>query len=1040
MKNILKIWLVAILLMTQITMTKGQIYLDPKAAVEARVNDLLPRLTAQEKLSYIGGSNGFYIRAISRLKIPEIKMSDGPVGARNDGNTTAYPAGILTASTWDTTLVARLGHALGKDCRSRGTHILLAPGLNIYRAPMCGRNFEYFGEDPYLSARMAVGYIKGLQSERVVATAKHFAANNQEWDRNNVSSDVDERTFQEIYMPAFKAAVVEAKAGSVMCSYNLINGTWASENHHLLTDILKDDWKFDGFVMSDWGATHHGKEAALAGLDLEMPAGDNMNSTNLSPLISAGIVPQSLIDDKVRRILRVLFRFGFFDKTQKDTNIPADYAPNAQVALDLARGGIVLLKNQNSILPLDKSAVKSIAVIGQNANAWVAGGGSSLTTPFHHVSILDGIKAVAGNSIAVSYDPGFGDDISSYANSVFYTNSTLTTRGLTASYFVNKTLTGTPAKTQTDTQVNFSWGQNAPSVAGIPVDNFSIRWTGVIKVPTTGDYTFYLRSDDGSRLWINTTQIINQWNDQAATTKQTTMRLTKDVIYNVKLEYYESALDAEVKMGFKLLGFSDSPAVIAAKNADVAVVCIGFDNNTEGEGFDRPFNLPNYQDSLVNAISRVNSNTIVILNAGGNVATDTWIGNAKALLHAWYTGQEGGTAIGEILFGITNPSGKLPVSFEKKWEDNPVFNSYYDPDGDKHVAYTEGLMVGYRYYDTRNVKPLFPFGFGLSYTSFEYDNLQITPNATDEPNSVRVSFDVTNTGGVAGAEVAQLYMRQPDAKVERPYKELKGFSKVLLNPGEKQTITLKLDSASFSYFKIKKRAFGYDAGNFEIQVGSSSADIRLKGTLALSLKDVTNPEIVSLTPANNSSEVQVSNTFSMTFSEPVYYNTDKIIRIKEFATDQLVENISLASVKGMGSDILLFTNNTPLKAGFRYYIEVDQSTFLDYSDNSFAGIPDKYAWNFTVSVTSAKSLEDMEAALNIYPNPANDRIIMENFPDTSIPTDVDILDVTGCKVDSFKLSAHQTTYEYKSTTLKSGIYFIKVSAKSGSLIKKLVKE
>lgn len=1028
-----------VLLFSALSNVMGQIYLDPKVPVEDRVNDLLPRMTSNEKLDYIGGYNSFYIRPIARLKIPEIKMSDGPVGARNDGKTTAYPAGILTASTWDTTLVSRLGHALGKDCRSRGTHILLAPGLNIYRAPMCGRNFEYFGEDPYLAARMAVGYIKGLQSERVVGTAKHYAANNQEWDRYSVSSDVDERTLQEIYMPAFKASVIEAKAGSVMCSYNLINGTWASENKHLLTEILKDQWKFDGLVMSDWGATHHGKEAALAGLDLEMPAGDYMNSKNLAPLIASGTIPQSVIDDKVARILRILFRFGFFDKPQKDSSIPADYAPNAQVALDLARGGIVLLKNQNSTLPLEKGAIKSIAVIGPNADAYVAGGGSSGTDPFHPVTILSGIKAIAGSDITITYDPGNGDDASAYKNSVFYTDNTLTKKGLNASYFPNKTLSGIAAKTQVDLHVNFSWGTNAPSVAGIPVDNFSVRWTGVIQVPVTGDYDFFVRSDDGSRLYVNNSLLVNQWNDQAATTKQATLHLTKDVIYPVKLEYYESAVDAEMKMGYTLIGSSESSAVLAAKNADVAVVCVGFNSSTEAEGFDRTFEMPNHQDSLINQISRVNPNTIVILNAGGNVATSNWIGNVPALLHAWYPGQEGGTAIGEILFGLVNPSGKLPVSFEKKWEDNPTFKSYYDPNKDKHVAYTEGLMVGYRYYDTKNVEPLFPFGYGLSYTNFVYSNLQITPDNTDNPNVVRVSFDLSNTGGVAGAEVAQLYIGQAASKVFRPIKELKGFSKVTLNPGETRNVSIKLDSASFSYFKEKKNAFGYDAGNYEIYVGGSSRDIQLQGSLALSVKDTTDPEVVLLSPANNSADAKASNTFSMTFTEPVYFNSDKQIHLKDYKTDKLIENISVTTLKGMGTKIITFKNNILLKNGVRYYIDMDQSTFMDYSDNSFAGILNKDEWNFMVNTTAVVNLKDQEASITVYPNPTTGMVMIENLPDQISNTELEIRDVTGRKVESYWLAAHQTQFDYNASGLKSGIYLIQISTPEGKLIRKLMK-
>lgn len=1039
MNWISKIAVLIFLIISQISISKAQIYLDTKASVEDRVNDLLPRLTAEEKLSYIGGINNFYIQAIPRLSIPEIKMSDGPVGVRTFGKTTAYPAGILTAATWDTILVSRLGHALGKDARSRGVHILLAPGMNIYRAPMCGRNFEYFGEDPFLASRMAVGYIKGVQSEHVVATAKHFVANNQEWDRYNVSSDMDDRTLQEIYLPAFKAAVTEGNAGCVMSSYNLVDGTWASENKNILTDILKNDWKFPGFVMSDWGATHNGKNSALAGLDLEMPSGANMNSTNLSPLISSGIVPQSIIDDKVRRILRVIIRFGFLDRPQTDTSIPNDYAPNDQVALDLARGGIVLLKNENSTLPLDKSAVKTIAVIGKNANAWVTGGGSSYTDPFHYVTILDGIKAAAGSGVTVNYQEGAGNETNAYSNSVFYTDNTLATKGLTGAYFANKTLSGSATKVQVDQMVNFSWGANAPGVSGIPADNFSVRWTGVMKAPATGDYVFYLRSDDGSRLYIDNSLLINQWNDQVATTKHASIHFVKDQIYNLKLEYYESAQDAEIRMGYALLDYANSPAVLAAKNADAAVVCVGFDSNSESEGSDRSFQLPDLQDSLINAIARVNPKTIVIVNAGGNVATASWIDNADALLQAWYAGQEGGKAIGEILFGITNPSGKLPVSFEKKWEDNPVFNSYYDPDGDKHVFYSEGLMLGYRYYDTKNVEPLFPFGFGLSYTTFDYSNLKISPSITDEPNSVTVSFNVTNTGGVPGAEVAQLYVHQAVAPVIRPDKELKGFSKVFLNPGETQTVTLKMDSTSFSYYKDSKKSFGYDPGIFQILVGASSKDIRLQGNLTLRTKDNTNPKIITLSPANNSTDALPLTTFTMTFSEPVFYDLNKTIRLKHYATNQLIEAIDTATISGMGTNTLTFTNKTELINTYRYYIEFDQGTFVDLNNNPCDAIIDKNTWNFVVTVTGAKKIENAPE-LKIYPNPANDQIMMENFPKSPAPSTVEILDLTGRKVEGFLVPANQSGYKYNCTELKPGIYFIRVASMAGSSIHKLVKE
>jgi hypothetical protein len=356
------------------------------------------------------------------------------------------------------------------------------------------------------------------------------------------------------------------------------------------------------------------------------------------------------------------------------------------------------------------------------------------------------------------------------------------------------------------------------------------------------------------------------------------------------------------------------------------------------------------------------------------------------------------------------------------------------------VAYSEGLMLGYRYYDTKNVQPLFPFGFGLSYTTFDYSNLAITPDSTNDPNSVRVSFDISNTGGVAGAEVAQLYIGEPDAKVERPLKELKGFSKVFLNPGEKKTVTLKLDSASFSYFKINKMAFGYDADHFDISVGASSKDIRLTGTLALSKKDNTNPEIVSLTPENHSDQEQKLNTFTIGFSEPVYFNNSKVINLRDYTTGSLVEKIDASTIEGKGSNSITFTNKVQLKSGVKYYIEMPDSSFLDYSDNPCASISDKEEWNFMANVTSAENLSDQDAALVIYPNPAGDKIIMANFPANPLPSNVDLLDMTGRKVDGFILPANQTRYEYNSAALKSGVYFIRFHSNSGILNKKLIKE
>lgn len=809
------------------TFSFSQVYKDPKASVEERANDLLSKMTLDEKIDYIGGYHAFYIRGIDRLGLPEIKMSDGPVGTRNDGKTTAYPASILSAATWDTALVNKLGIALGKDARARGVHILLAPGVNIYRAPMAGRNFEYFGEDPYLSSRMAVSYINGVQSQHVVATVKHYAGNNQEWDRNNVSSDIDERTLQEIYLPAFKAAVTEAHVGAVMNSYNLVNGVHATQNNHLNNEILKGQWKFDGILMSDWVATYDGVAAAKGGLDLEMPSGKFMNRQNLLPAIQNGSLSEEVINDKVRRILRIIFRFGFYDNPQKDVLLPLDNPENAKVALDLASEGIVLLKNEKKILPLSKD-IKSIAVIGPNADVYVAGGGSSYTQPFHFVSLLQGIKNIAPN-VKLTYVRGTPSPVEEHAEaSVFYTAEGSNEQGLKAEYFNNKTLEGSPVVMRTEKTINHIWS-GKPDINGIGADNFSIRYTGVIRPQNTGNYKLGVKGDDGYRLFVNGQKLIDEWHDQGANLKTTSLLLEAGKEYKINLEYYENGGTAQITFAYYQEVFDFSEAIAAAKNADAVIFSVGFNTGTEGEGSDRSFELPESQDSLISAVAKANSNSVVVLNAGGNVLMEKWLLSVKGLLHAWYPGQEGGTAVAEILFGKTNPGGKLPASFEKRWEDNPTFNNYYDDDKDKHVQYKEGLNIGYRYYDKSNVQPLFPFGFGLSYTSFSYSNLKVSTKG----KTTTVTFTLKNKGKIDGADVAQVYVHQQKSSLARPENELKGFQKVFLRAGESKTVSINLYEDSFKYYNDQLNQWILEPGKFDILVGNSSKNILLRNTISL---------------------------------------------------------------------------------------------------------------------------------------------------------------------------------------------------------------
>ena len=811
----------------------AQVYKDATASVDSRGADLLGRMTLEEKIDYIGGYRGFYIRGIERLGVPEIKLTDGPVGTHKDGRSTAYPAGVLSASTWNRSLVYELGKQLGRDSRARAVHVLLGPGVNILRAPMCGRNFEYFTEDPYLNAETACAYVSGLQEQGVVATLKHYAANNQEWDRNNVSSDIDERTLHEIYLPVFKAAIQKAKAGSVMDSYNPVNGVHATQNGYLNNTVLRDMWGFDGVVMSDWSATYDGVEAANGGLDLEMPRAKCMNRDVLIPAIKDGRVSESTINDKVRRILRMIFANGFFENEQHDPSVPMDNPDGAAAALELAREGIVLLKNEGELLPV-KSGVKRIAVIGPNANSYISGGGSSYTFPFHSVSLLDGIREQAGDNIEILYSPGLPTLPETVQQSVFYTAPGSDVRGLKAEFYNNPRLRGEPVDTHIDSIVNIANGYHiATENHGLPYDHCSMRWSGVVRPEKTADYRFVVRGFDGFRLKVDDKQVINEWRDQGITLREVVLPLEAGKEYPVELEYFANVHPVDVSFGWREdRQLFDEAAALAAK-ADIAIVSIGFNESLERESNDRPFELPEYQDCLVNRVIDANPNTAVLVNAGSNADLSKWQHRAPALVYMWYPGQEGGTAAAEILFGKVNPSGKLPVTFEKRREDNPAYPYYYDEDGDKRVSYGEGLLVGYRHYDTKGVQPNFAFGFGKSYTTFRFSDLKVKNESAKGKPLYNVSFNVTNTGTRDGKEVAQVYIRPIGAKVFRPYKELKGYDKKMIKAGETVRFDIRLDAEAFAYYKTEIHDFGYDPGEYEILVGNSSDNILLRKTVKI---------------------------------------------------------------------------------------------------------------------------------------------------------------------------------------------------------------
>ena len=803
----------------------------PDTEVEKRVDAILGKMTLDEKLTIIGGINDFCIQAIPRLGLPALRMSDGPLGVHDYGPTTAYPAGISLAASWDTELARRVGESMGQDARARGVHFILAPGMNIYRAPMNGRNFEYFGEDPYLASRMAVSVVEGIQSQGVIATVKHFAANNMEYGRLDHSSDVDERTLREIYLPAFEASVKEAKAGAVMDAYNLVNGVYMTQNNFLNRVVLKKEWGFDGILMSDWGPTHDGIAAANAGLDLEMPSAAFMNKPTLLPAIQSGQVPLAVINDKVRRILRKAIQFGFYDREQTDASVPAYSQGGREVALEEARSGMVLLKNERNLLPLDKSKIKTIAVFGPDAYpAVIGGGGSSLTKPFNSVSYLEGISNYLGKNVRVLSSQET-PPLDAIVNQTEFLIAPAGPRGLRGEYFNNDELHGEPAPVRTDERVDFHWGEGSYADNG-PVDHFSVRWTGYFVPRTDDDYKFYVSADDGVRLFINDECVIDDWQRHGETLDIYSTHMEPGKPYKIRLEYFENVGTATARFGIAAATQTLGTEIKAlASKADAVVLCVGFDPSTESEGGDRTFRLPGGQDALIQQILEVNKNVIVVLTAGGNVDMTHWIDQLPALLHAWYPGQEGGTAVAQILFGEVSPSGKLPASFERRWEDNASFGSYYPTKRDKRLEYKEGIFLGYRHFDRTRVKPLFPFGYGLSYTTFQYSDLKVTPLSADLGAPITVSFNVKNTGSREGAEVAEVYVGDSHASVPRPVKELKGFAKVQLKPGERKRVTISLDRRAFSYYDVGTSAWKAEPGNFAILVGSSSAQIELPENL-----------------------------------------------------------------------------------------------------------------------------------------------------------------------------------------------------------------
>jgi len=813
-------------------------------AIRARVNDLVHKMTLEQKLEYIGGT-GFAVRAMPSLGLPALQMSDGPYGVRSNAGlpSTTYAIGIGLAASWNRDLAFQVGKAIGRDARARGVHFMLGPGIDIYRSPRNGRNFEYFGEDPFLTGAITVGYITGMQTEGVSSTVKHFLGNNNEYLRHDSDSVIDERTLREIYLPGFEDAVRKAHVGAIMDSYNLVNGEHMTQNGYFNTDIARKQWGFDGVMMSDWDATYDAVAAANGGLDIEMPTGKFMNPKNLTSAVESGKVSEATIDEKVFHILDTAARFGWLDRPQLDSSISLVDARNNAVALQTAEEGLVLLKNEGSMLPLSKTATKSILVVGPDAYPGVpVGGGSAGVKPFHTVSALEGLTEYLGTGATVYYDRGVPTLSDMARGTKFETAEQDGKPGLTLESFTNSDLSGTPAATVVVPFIDSTgirWQDLDPAMARALYSSgarhgSSRRWTGYYNAPTAGSYIVALQGSgerSGNRVYLDGKLIIDDWTLVRADQPHLTVQLTAGAHKVVVEDSRNSPVGGRIRFGIVPLDqvVSAKAKELAAK-ADVVVIAAGFDAESESEGSDRTFDLPFGQDQLIRTLAAINKKTIVTVTSGGNVDSESWLANVPVCMENWYGGQDGGTALAKILFGDVNPSGHLPATFERRAEDNPTFNTYYPEEGTNKVVYKEGIFVGYRGYQHNHVEPLYPFGYGLSYTTFRFSHLAVKGEGT----TATVSFDVTNTGKRAGKEVAQVYISDTHASVPRPEEELKGFEKVALAPGQTKHVTVKLDDRAFAYYDTDAKGWHIAPGSFGIRVGDSSANIALKGTVEIS--------------------------------------------------------------------------------------------------------------------------------------------------------------------------------------------------------------
>jgi beta-glucosidase len=773
-------------------------------------------LTLQEQASLTAGRDFWHTVPVERAGIPTLRVTDGPSGARGDrwsaATSACVPCGTALAATWDRELVHRVGCLLADETHAKGAGVLLAPTVNLHRHPVTGRHFECFSEDPYLTAELAVAYIQGLQEKGVGAVVKHLVCNDQEHERHTISVDVDERPLRELYLAPFEAAV-RAGVWGVMGAYNRLGGTYCCEHHELLVKLLRDEWGFDGLVMSDWFGTHS-TTAMAAGLDLEMPGPAKFLGSRLVEAVESGAVDAAAVHHAAARVAQLVER-----ALPRNGAVPGESA--AEVTRIAAAEAIVLLRN-TGVLPLEATQVRRVAVIGPQADRLAAqGGGSAEVSPTYVTSPLDAIRA---RGIEVVHAPGAG-----LVGPTPLLDYRWLPNNLDAEVFSNARFEGQPVVREKLMRSLARWGGSP-----LPgVSEYSARISGEFVPDRSGSWLFGLASPGHARLLLDGQVLVDKDDSGSVETlfsrgtaeATTSLELTAGRTYSLvaELQMHTAVAQSGVRVGARPVPGADAhdEAVRAAASADVAIVVVGYDGNWESEGRDRrDMNLPGDQDSLVRAVLAANPRTIVVVNAGAPVTMD-WADDAAAIVQLWFPGMEGGNALADILFGDVNPSGRLPTTFPVRLSDSPASDFYPGENG--VVRYGEGLLIGYRHYDKRHVEPRFCFGHGLSYTRFEYSGLSVSPHA----DGVRLTLEVRNTGARRGAEVVQVYVRDPAAADFEPDKTLRQFARLDLQPGESRQVSLDLPQRAFEHWDTTTHRWALKPGEREILVGASSRDIRL---------------------------------------------------------------------------------------------------------------------------------------------------------------------------------------------------------------------